>query len=156
MATATKPRMTSDGLTILYHPTAPGARLGACTGETVNEILENTRKWHLSPHSRVEECKEPEYWEYKYLTNTRNPISWEEFYESRVKWSGYYIISGNFQEISCAFRLLTRDEKLVQEFKEAFRCNPGCAEMEKYAADCEEYFDGLRKRWGVLPPEENQ
>lgn len=149
-----KPILTQDGNTLLYGP-RPVER-SIRPEERIASIMGMVKTYELLPHSRISKCREPEYWEYKYLTDTRNPVAWEEFKDTRKPWRGYYVVAGNFVEVSGNFRLLTRDEKLVQEFKEAFRCNPGCAEMAKYAADCEEYFDGLRKRWGVLPPEENQ
>lgn len=147
-----KPIMTQDGKTLLFYPTTRH-RAQERPEQVIHAVLDKVRQRELENHSRIEYCGEPEYWEYKYLTDGRNQTSWEEFYEQRAEWRGYHLISGNFVEISAVFRLLTKDADLLEQFREAFESNAGYAGMVENQKDSSKWAEAMRKRYGAVPPE---
>jgi len=84
----------------------------------------------------VQEVQAASRWEYNMIgfLPTTAP-TYEEFAALREKMRGYFILSVNFEEVSHAVRILTRDAELIAAWRAAIESNPGYPAAAKWHAD---------------------
>lgn len=84
----------------------------------------------------VQVCEPASLWEYHYIFENRPTApTYEEFAAAREKTMGCFILSVNFEDLSHAVRIMTRDAELVAAWRAAIEANPGYQAAAQWHAD---------------------
>lgn len=160
-----RPILSADGTVELsFMPSCVSYRDSARLDvrQVLDGILSMIGVYTLTEFASVKRLKKAEPVEYDYIWSrhgSRLSPSWKEFEAARKPYVGAYLISGNFREISCAFRFITSDRTLASKFIRAMERNPGwpdaCRLSEEFALKYQVFVDNY-ERWKEFRTARNQ
>jgi hypothetical protein len=146
----TKPVLSADGLSELVQANAWKRYYnGETCAQFITRVLDLCKAHTLSFQSHISVSEEPGAWEYDYLTRgfSAPRFTFEEYQARRLPYVGATIIALNFDDLSCAFHMYTRDASVIEAFHQAFADNPGADAIAGYRANLSAEFDRDRKRF---------
>lgn len=144
-----KPRLTSDGLTLV----APYHNARGAADQRVADLFAMIAAHTLTEHTHIHQWQPAQYWEFRYITRAQGGRThrqrWDDFCKIREDRAGWFTLSGNFEEYSYGFSIMTKDLALVAKFAKAMMANAGWPAIMAYHLEGVGKFAKMRKAWGT-------